>query len=48
MLRRVDLRTAPLPRTAELRGLLPHVAVDVEPSCLTESWFWAAAHRLRM
>jgi hypothetical protein len=37
LLRQVDLRTAPLLRTGELRGLLPHAAVDVEPSCPTES-----------
>jgi histidinol dehydrogenase len=30
MLRRLDLRTAPLPRTAVLRGLLPRAAVDVD------------------
>ena len=37
MLRRVDLRAAPLPRTAELRGLLPRAAVDVD----------AALHQVR-
>jgi histidinol dehydrogenase len=30
MLRRLDLRAAPLPRTADLRGLLPRAAVDVD------------------
>jgi histidinol dehydrogenase len=30
MLRRLDLRSAPLPRTAELRSLLPRAAVDVD------------------
>jgi histidinol dehydrogenase len=30
MLRRLDLRAAPLPRTAQLRGLLPRAEVDVD------------------
>lgn len=30
MLRRLDLRTAPLPRPARLRGLLPRASVDVD------------------
>jgi histidinol dehydrogenase len=30
MLRRLDLRAAPLPRTADLRGLLPRAEVDVD------------------
>ncbi|GAA1300936.1 histidinol dehydrogenase [Pseudonocardia xinjiangensis] len=30
MLRRLDLRAAPLPRTADLRGLLPRADVDVD------------------
>jgi histidinol dehydrogenase len=30
MLRRLDLRTGPLPRTARLRGLLPRAEVDVD------------------
>ncbi len=30
MLRRLDLRAGPLPRPAELRGLLPRAAVDVD------------------
>jgi histidinol dehydrogenase len=30
MLRRLDLRAAPLPRTARLRGLLPRAEVDVD------------------
>jgi histidinol dehydrogenase len=30
VLRRLDLRTAPLPRTAQLRGLLPRAEVDVD------------------
>jgi histidinol dehydrogenase len=37
MLRRLDLRAAPLPRTADLRGLLPRAELDVD----------AALHRVR-
>jgi histidinol dehydrogenase len=37
MLRRLDLRTAPLPRTARLRGMLPRAAQDVD----------AALHQVR-
>ncbi len=35
MLRRLDLRAAPLPRSAALRGLLPRAELDVEHATAT-------------